>query len=66
MPGQSVSWHGHSSGHGTNRIRIGSMLGGAWLALPVEHLTLDLRVVSSVPMLGMEPILKTERKESGT
>ena len=41
------------------------MLGGAWLALPVEHLTLDLRVVSSVPMLGMEPILKTERKELG-
>lgn len=42
------------------------MLGGAWLALLEEHLTLDLRVVSSVPMLGMEPSLETERKESGT
>ena len=42
------------------------MLGGAWLALLEEHLTLGLRVVNSVPMLGMEPSLKTERKEMGT
>ena len=66
MLGQSVSWHGRSSGHGTNRIRIRSLLGGAWLAPPVEHLTLDPRVVISVPMLGTEPSLETERKESGT
>ena len=66
MPGQPVSWHGRSSGHGTNRIRTRSMLGGARLAPPMDHLTLDLRVVISVHMFGMEPCLETERKISGT
>ena len=28
--------------------------GGAWLAQLVEHVTLDLRVVNSSPMLGIE------------
>ena len=28
--------------------------GGAWRALSGEHMTLDLRVVSSNPMLGVE------------
>ena len=30
-------------------------LKGAWLAPSEEHLTLDLRVVSSSPTLGLEP-----------
>lgn len=30
-------------------------LRGAWLAQSVEHRTLDLRVVSSSPTLGVEP-----------
>ena len=39
-------------------------LGGTWVAQSVKHLTLDLssgldlRVVSSSPMLGMKPTLK--------
>lgn len=28
---------------------------GAWLAQLVEHLTLELRILSSSPMLGVEP-----------
>ena len=28
---------------------------GAWLAHSVQHVTLDLRVMSSSPMLGVEP-----------
>ena len=31
------------------------MFWGAWLAQSGEHATLDLRVVSSSPILGMEP-----------
>ena len=30
-------------------------LWGAWMAQLVEHVTLDLRVMSSSPTLGMEP-----------
>ena len=29
--------------------------GGAWLGQSVKHATLDLRVVSSSPMVGVEP-----------
>ena len=32
--------------------------GGAWQAQSVERMTLDLRVMSSSPMLGMEPTYK--------
>ena len=35
-----------------------------WLKL-VEHATLDLRVMSSIPMLGLEPTLKKMKKEKG-
>ena len=31
---------------------------GAWLAQSVKHVTLDLRVVSSSPMLGIELTFK--------
>ena len=31
---------------------------GAWMAPSVEHVTLDFRVVSSNPTLGVEPIKK--------
>ena len=31
----------------------------------VEHATLDLRVMSSIPMLGLEPTLKKMKKEKG-
>ena len=31
---------------------------GAWLAQSEEHVTLDLRIMSSSPMLGIEVILK--------
>ena len=32
--------------------------GGKWLAQSVEHATLDLGVVSSSPMVGVEPTFK--------
>lgn len=35
----------------------------AWLAQLQEHVTLDLRELSSSPMLGMEPIFKNFKKE---
>ena len=35
----------------------------AWLAQSVEHMTLDLRVESSSPKLGMEPTLKNKTKQ---
>jgi len=34
---------------------------GTWLAQPVEHVTLYLRVVGSSPMLGVEPTLKKHK-----
>ena len=37
-----------------NVITQNLKFGGAWLAQPVEHATLDLRVVSLSPMLGIE------------
>ena len=33
-------------------------LGVAWLAQSVEHVTLDLKVVSTSPLLGVEITLK--------
>ena len=36
-------------------IKILMVKGVPWLAQLVEHLTLDLRVVSSSPTLGVEP-----------
>ena len=36
----------------TNLIKTQSW--GTWLALSVEHVTLDLGVLSSSPMLGIE------------
>ena len=41
-----------------------TQIGEAWPAQSVEHVTLDLRVVSSSHMLGMEPTLK--KGEGGT
>ena len=38
---------------------------GTWLALEVEHPTLDFRVVSSSPTLGMEPPLKKNIWDAG-
>ena len=40
-------------------------MGGSWLTQSGEHLTLDLRVMSSVPMLGVEPT-KKKKEELGT
>ena len=37
---------------------------GAWLAQLVEHATLDLRVVSSSPTLGMEPTLPPKKSDN--
>ena len=34
--------------------------GGSWLARSVEHVTLDLRVVSSNPTLGVEITIKRQ------
>ena len=36
-------------------IKIKRHFWGAWLAQSVEHATLDLRIVSLSPMLGVEP-----------
>ena len=36
---------------------------GLWLAQPVEHVTLNLRVVNLSPMLGMKPTLKKKLGE---
>ena len=36
---------------------------GTWLAQLVEHMTFDLGVVSSSPVLGIEITLKNEKKE---
>lgn len=38
---------------------------GAWLALPVEHGTLELKVVSLRPMLGVEFTLKKYQMSRG-
>ena len=38
----------------TDRMRKGEGR-GTWLTQSVEHATLDLGVVSSIPTLGMEP-----------
>ena len=35
---------------------------GAWQAQYLEHATFDLRIVSSSPMLGIEPTLKRINK----
>ena len=35
---------------------------GAWLAQSVEHVTPDLRVMSSSPTLDVEPTLKKKKK----
>ena len=54
------------------QIRMGSVYlillkwaesGGAWLAQSVQRETLDLRVMSSSPMLSMELILKYKNKK---
>ena len=36
--------------------------GAAWLAQWAEHVTLDVRVMSSGPMLGVDPTLKKKKK----
>ena len=38
------------------------ILWGAWLAQLVKHATIDLRVVNSSPMLGMEYIKKKKKE----
>ena len=35
---------------------------GAWLAQPVEHVTLNLRVLSSSPTSGVEPTSNKKNK----
>jgi len=36
--------------------------GGTWLAQSVDHATLDLKVMSLSPTLGVEPTLKNKSK----
>ena len=48
---------GGLSGCSDNKVRM-CWSGGAWLAQSVEHVTLDLEVVGSSPMLGVEITLK--------
>ena len=42
-----------------------SRLTGTWLALPVEHGTLELKVASLSPMLGVESTLKKYQMSRG-
>ena len=53
-------------GNGTNLmifLQIKNEVGGAWQAQSIECITLDLRVVSSSPTLGVELILKKKVKK---
>lgn len=53
-------------GNGTNLmifLQIKNEVGGAWQAQSIECITLDLRVVSSSPTLGVELILKKKSKK---
>ena len=43
---------------------IVNILWGSGLTLPMEHVTLDLRVINSNPTVGMEPTLKKENRGS--
>ena len=59
IAGNNVKWYSHS--HFGNQFSCFLKLKhkGAWLAQSVEHVTLDFRVVSSSPTLGVEPAEKT-------
>jgi len=46
-----------------SQISKNKYFGGAWLSHSVKHVTLDLGVTSSNPMLAVKLTLKKEKKE---